>query len=263
VIRLRVTDGEGSREVDLDGDRIVIGRTSEADLTIDSPDVSREHAELVRGRGGWYVSDLGSSNGTFVNGERTDRATVSAGDVVGLGDAVQLELLPEQEFGRRGGSRTRDTDADERRAGIVRSLVLPGLLLLATLVSWLVASLTHMIWLGILLGLLVAAVLLWWLQPRQLALLVVQGCDADGQWFEIFELPMRIGAASDNDIRVPGGTVSGRHCRLVRGEEGIVVVDEGSTHGTFVNDERVTQRKLAEDDVLRVGDLELVYEERL
>lgn len=60
---------------------VSIGRDPDSDLVIDDLLVSRRHAEI---RGGEIV-DLGSQNGTFVNGARVERATISAGDVISTG----------------------------------------------------------------------------------------------------------------------------------------------------------------------------------
>src|SRR5262249_31977891 len=56
------------------------------DVTVDSPVVSRRHARLVRGGEGWTVEDLGSTNGTFLNGERvTGSSPVRPGDRLEVG----------------------------------------------------------------------------------------------------------------------------------------------------------------------------------
>jgi len=61
----------GRRTVELSNDRVTIGKGDENELAIDGDDtVSRLHAVLDRFAAGWCVTDLGSSNGTFVNGER-------------------------------------------------------------------------------------------------------------------------------------------------------------------------------------------------
>ncbi|MFF4294642.1 FHA domain-containing protein [Streptomyces vinaceus] len=65
---------------------VSIGRAPANDLVIDDLVVSRRHAELRALADGTYeIADLGSHNGTFLNGIRTDRAPVTEGDVIGIG----------------------------------------------------------------------------------------------------------------------------------------------------------------------------------
>lgn len=69
----------------------ILGRGDGARLTLDHATVSRRHAQLRRTAGGWEILDLGSKNGTWVNGWRVERASLRKGDVVCLGD-VRVEL---------------------------------------------------------------------------------------------------------------------------------------------------------------------------
>jgi hypothetical protein len=85
--------GEGKRTV-LAGSRLVIGRSRECDIRLDDPNVSRRHAELRRENGGWVVTDLASTNGVKVNGQRVDEQALRAGDEITLGLA---KLTFEQE----------------------------------------------------------------------------------------------------------------------------------------------------------------------
>jgi len=63
-----------------------VGRDPSCDRVVDFPTVSGRHARFVRGDGGLTVEDLGSANGTFVNGRRVERTSpVFAGDLIGLG----------------------------------------------------------------------------------------------------------------------------------------------------------------------------------
>ena len=64
---------------------LVIGRAPDCDLTLDSPLVSRHHARLERAGSTHVLIDLGSTNGTHVNGQRSDRHELRAGDVVQIG----------------------------------------------------------------------------------------------------------------------------------------------------------------------------------
>lgn len=81
-----VLDRKTVQVYDLDVPVIRIGRTPGVEIVIDNVSVSRRQAELVREGGGWVIRDSGSSNGTFVNGERlaADRP-LAAGDEISFG----------------------------------------------------------------------------------------------------------------------------------------------------------------------------------
>jgi ABC-type multidrug transport system ATPase subunit/pSer/pThr/pTyr-binding forkhead associated (FHA) protein len=69
----------------LRGESMVLGRDPQADHVLDDPMVSWRHARLTRTAASTFVQDLGSTNGTFVNGRRiTSRVAVKPGDVIGL-----------------------------------------------------------------------------------------------------------------------------------------------------------------------------------
>jgi hypothetical protein len=65
--------------------RMVLGRSSSCELVLGDDTVSRRHAELRVEEGRWLLRDLGSANGTYVNGRRVVEAEVRSGDVVHLG----------------------------------------------------------------------------------------------------------------------------------------------------------------------------------
>ena len=67
----------------------VVGRDSEADLVINRNAVSRQHSRLYRGEHAtWWVEDMGSTNGTFVNEARIDRESLRDGDQIRFGDTI-------------------------------------------------------------------------------------------------------------------------------------------------------------------------------
>ena len=75
----------------LEKDSTSLGRDPGNDITIDDPQVSRQHARIMRQGGLMVIEDLGSTNGTFVNGVRlTGSHTLASGDMIGLGDVVAL-----------------------------------------------------------------------------------------------------------------------------------------------------------------------------
>ncbi|HNX49585.1 MAG TPA: SpoIIE family protein phosphatase [Thermoanaerobaculaceae bacterium] len=73
---------------------VTVGRSSRAGLPIADLMLSREHARLTSDQDGWWVEDLGSHNGTFLNGERLGaRTRVGEGDVLSLG-ASRIAVRP-------------------------------------------------------------------------------------------------------------------------------------------------------------------------
>jgi hypothetical protein len=90
--RLLVTDQNGSapREIVLDHDVVVVGRGSDADITLPDPGVSRRHAEVRREGDEVFLIDLGSTNGTSVNGRAIERIRLSKGDRIALGRTTMV-----------------------------------------------------------------------------------------------------------------------------------------------------------------------------
>lgn len=78
----------GSRPVqfDLGGPLIGIGRASDNDVILDDPMVSRHHCQLKLQHGAYSFADLGSSNGSSVNGQPVSQIALGPGDVIQIGD---------------------------------------------------------------------------------------------------------------------------------------------------------------------------------
>jgi hypothetical protein len=71
------------RAFPVDKERFLIGRsTTQSDLRLDDPNVSRQHAVIEKVGSAWYVVDLGSTNGVHVGGERITRRAIGDGDVI-------------------------------------------------------------------------------------------------------------------------------------------------------------------------------------
>ncbi len=78
---------------DLTKEVTLLGRDVTNDISLGDSEVSRQHARLTRTPGGYVLEDLGSTNGSFVNGERLVAPRVLApGDLLGLGENVTLSF---------------------------------------------------------------------------------------------------------------------------------------------------------------------------
>lgn len=98
---LRVTDAKGDRAVPLQGERFRVGRRNTNQLVVDGVDISREHAEILEKNGDFFVRDLGSKYGTWVNGEKIEERRLAHRDRIRLGpsDHVQIVFLLEDTLG--------------------------------------------------------------------------------------------------------------------------------------------------------------------
>ena len=98
------------------GRRYSIGRDSRCDLLIEDTTVSRWHARLERAAGRWLLTDLGSTNGTRLNGWRVGQPVpVQAGDLVAFGSA-QFVVCPDERNTAERNTAERET-AGPRDAG--------------------------------------------------------------------------------------------------------------------------------------------------
>jgi pSer/pThr/pTyr-binding forkhead associated (FHA) protein len=81
-------------ELPLDRNWMVIGRGRSADIVIAEPTISRAHAVIGCDVEGFFVQDMGSTNGTRVNGERSSKARLANRDEVLLGKLLLQVSLP-------------------------------------------------------------------------------------------------------------------------------------------------------------------------
>lgn len=67
---------------------VFIGRHAQCDLVLHDPEVSRRHLKIASEENGWWLDDLGSTNGSFVNGQRITHQTTAPGDRIQIGQSV-------------------------------------------------------------------------------------------------------------------------------------------------------------------------------
>ncbi len=82
-------------EVTLDRDWLVIGRGRSADLVVAEATISRAHAAIGFDDEGFYVQDLGSTNGTSVNGGPVQRQVLKSNDEIQMGRLIVAVTLPD------------------------------------------------------------------------------------------------------------------------------------------------------------------------
>ncbi|PKZ42056.1 ABC transporter ATP-binding protein [Kytococcus schroeteri] len=208
----------------------VIGRSIEADVMVPDLAVSRRHARVVLYEGVWWVQDLGSTAGTFLDGARVaDSAPVHPGQHIGLGEgghtvaveaaaepAPQPEPEPEPAPAEPAPAEPAPPEAT-RLHPLDGTGPLPGAPTATITTPDDATARTE----GS-----------WHLQPGQV---------------------LTIGRERDCDIQVEDLLVSRRHVRLEARPEGFAVTDLGSSNGTYLEGQRVESGLLTEGQRLAVG----------
>lgn len=123
MLWLKFTDENGEeRRIAMDRDTFTVGRHSACDLTYTDSRLSREHVRIEKVIGGFSVSDLGSSNGTAVNGDRiSGSVNLKDGDVIDLGGG--LRITAEIEADPQPAAAEPEPDADEANAPAAETAV--------------------------------------------------------------------------------------------------------------------------------------------
>ncbi|MHC4838429.1 MAG: FHA domain-containing protein [Planctomycetota bacterium] len=96
-MRLRRRDTDETRELTAG---MTLGRLPSCDWSLDDASISRKHAEVREEGGQWWLVDLGSSNGSQVNGRKGERHRLRGGDLLTLGTVafeIQEDAPPAQE----------------------------------------------------------------------------------------------------------------------------------------------------------------------
>ena len=110
--RLVIKEGPGvGRDHALGGAPCVVGRDPAATFVLEDRLASRQHVRLVPEAGVWYAEDLGSTNGTLLNGRRVQRERLSDGDTIRIGTTV-LRFVQKDLLGSGGaatGARAAET----------------------------------------------------------------------------------------------------------------------------------------------------------
>jgi len=217
--------------IPLEVTEIVIGREPGVDILIDSPGVSRRHARLYLQDDQYHLEDLGSSNGTFLNGERlTKPAHLKHGDEIRLGRTVALQYAGDQP--------SVNATMLEAGPGLSGSTVIDGQVIPigATMVGE-------------------EPMLSPAAPPPQLAISIA---GETRHTFTLDQARFSIGRAEDNQIVIDSPIVSRHHAYLemVGGGFQIVVLAEASNPVLYEGRPLDAPRPLRHGDVLRIGSLD-------
>jgi pSer/pThr/pTyr-binding forkhead associated (FHA) protein len=215
-----LSDGGPEQEYDLGKARISLGRATTNDIVLSDHRMSRSHARLECRFGACTLIDLGSSNGSYVNDVRVERALLQPGDIITLGNSrFRYELAGVAE---EAGMTVIDVEADLAQA--LDQEVLP-FAINETSQSRLVVMTPERTW-------------------------EVPLDDLD---------PLTIGRADTSQVMLEHPRVSRNHAAVQRKGNVFMLRDLGSTNGTWRAGERVEQLILQDGDEFKIGDATMVF----
>lgn len=218
---LNAQGGTPSKEFELIKPEVVAGRDEGVDIPIPAPAVSRRHVRFMLEGRGYVIEDLGSSNGTFVNGDRLiGRRTLTHGDQIRLGQTITLTYHAQEET---SGVKTAVGPAPSVPSHVMQTTV-------GEEVSLPAAS-----------------------GPRRLTVTVAGG---NTQTHTLTRSPLSLGRTEDNDIVISSQIVSGKHARLEQVSGGgykLAVLPEARNPVLFEGRPLDGSRVLRHGDTLRIG----------
>jgi pSer/pThr/pTyr-binding forkhead associated (FHA) protein len=216
-----VIDGQSHGiHVKLRKDKTVIGR-EKSDIVLKDPAISRNHAEIIKEAGKYRIKDLGSTNGTIVNGEKVDEKVLNHMDEIWLGKSRLLYT----ELGK--ADEIKEEDATGERAVMLKEEITrvseerePEMRLPA---------------------------------DREFYLEMMSGAKK-ARSFNFPSGRVIIGRGDDSDLKLPDDEVSRKHSLIeVFSRDQIFLSDLASANGTFLNGVRIKTVRLKHGDLIRVG----------
>jgi ABC-type multidrug transport system ATPase subunit/pSer/pThr/pTyr-binding forkhead associated (FHA) protein len=217
LVQLNGAQAGRVRSADDDERELVLGRDPTAQLVFPAEErlVSRRHAALVQDGATLLLRDLGSTSGTFLDGQDIEEAELDDGDEFELGPGgprLRVDFVADGTVVVSEGPLIGQPSAPPGRAP--RVTIGPGARLKVAFLSG----------------------------PRTGTTLVVAGS------------VVRIGRAGGNTISLPEDpSVSAQHAKIVRFSGAFMLLDLESTNGTFLNRERIERARLQDGDVVQLG----------
>ncbi len=221
--RLTLVLPNGGREqFELRKAHVCIGRAATGDIVLSDPGVSRNHARIECGPAGCVLADLGSVNGTFVNGRQIEQEWLSPGDKIAIGAATLVYERP----GAPEDPEVTRIDTEEELDASLASMPIQ----------------TH-------------------LQETGLPRLAVHTPERTWE-LPLDRDVVAIGRHPDNDVVIESPRVSRRHARITRWGAGFSIEDLKSDNGTWIDGRRVESRRVLHDcDTVRIGTAALVFKD--
>lgn len=224
-----VLAADGGKSFPLDRDNVSIGRSPDNNVVLADPYVSQYHARIRRQGSAYYLFDLGSTNGTWVNDQPFQRLLLMDGDRIRLGNTVLTFRQMEE---RRPGA----PSVMDGFAAPVKGHASPDKTVLLV-------------------------------QPRQAsAFLVVKMGPRPGHVYPLQPEVTTIGRDFQNDIIIEDSAISRQHAKIrlesdQPGKERFFLYDLATPNGTLVNGVKILKQALEDGDEIEIGRTTLVFKQ--
>lgn len=214
-----------------------IGRSQENDIVIDNMAVSGKHARIIDDEMGFIIKDLGSWNGTFIDGKPIESRRLSDGDVITIGKHVLVFS--------DGGQSSRDKQDLNKQDGVLpTSPSGPEYSTVFLNTQEQKAMLDQYDRLG-----------------NKIPLLVVKFKERILYKYLLKNKATTIGRDPGNRVVIDNLAVSSRHAAITADGNGFTISDLDSRNGTFVNKKPIKTCRLYNGDVITIGRHELLFEQ--
>ncbi|MBL8682002.1 MAG: FHA domain-containing protein [Myxococcales bacterium] len=244
MFKLVISDDEGkTTTVPLVRDEITIGRKEGNTIRLTDRNVSRRHAKLQKQNGGYVLQDLGSYNGTVINGTRlSDQRALKMGDQIVIGDyklnIVEengAQVAPAASAAPAAASQVETYEAPAQQPGHHPQATMPAIpTALGVPPPTQTAVPDH-------------------LKRLQLVFLAPAGTPST---FVITKVPVLLGRSEIADVSLPFSSISREHAKIVVENDQLVIEDLGSSNGVVVNGERVKKKSISAGDQITMGVVE-------
>lgn len=213
------------------GASLSIGRLPDNDIIIDNDAVSGKHAKIISKDDEYYIEDLKSTNGTFLNNKRVYSRKLTYEDTITIG---KHELV----FEMAEDSENKPADSPKLSTGMASR----------DKTSALDTMDYQKIKAKNIYGSNRATLLILKFKGKQLRKYILK-----------HDKHLMIGRLSDNDIVIENEAVSGKHAKIISKDDEYYIDDLNSTNGTFVNKKKITSHMLKDEDIITIGKHELIF----
>jgi pSer/pThr/pTyr-binding forkhead associated (FHA) protein len=207
-------DGETVLEYAIKTLPVTIGRKSENHIVLEEKNVSRKHAQIIIKDDQFFIEDLGSTGGTLLNGETVTEKDLHTGDLIGIG-GYQLVFDSGNPEDERTVFESEESTVLEEGTALDEDRT-------------------------------------QFYEEPSARLIVVKSNNLEGE-IELEEDGTILGREDTADVVIDDKRASREHCKIVLAENRFTITDLGSSNGTFVTGQKITEKALENGDRIQIG----------